>query len=131
VTSLAEEVGAVEADGLARVAAATSVAELRGVEQELVGGKRSALAALNSRLGKLDVDERKEAGRAINAARSRVEAAVAERAEKLAAGEREIRIQAERLDLTEVIERRRSPRGHRHLVTQARDELEDLFVAMG
>ena len=46
--TLAEEVEAVEADGLARVAAASSVAELRTVEQELVAGKRSALAALLS-----------------------------------------------------------------------------------
>jgi phenylalanyl-tRNA synthetase alpha chain len=131
VTALGDEVAAVEAEGLARVAAAGSVAELRLVEQELVGGKRSALAALNARLGKLEVEERKQAGRSINAARSRVEAAVAERAEKLTAAEREARIEAERLDLTEVIERRHLTRGHRHLVTQARDELEDLFVAMG
>ncbi len=128
---LTDEVAAVEADGLARVATATSTAELRAVEQELVAGKRSALAALNQRLGKLPVEERKDAGRAINAARGRVEAGIAERAEKLATGERQVRIEAERLDLTEVIERRQATRGHRHLVTQARDELEDLFVAMG
>ncbi len=131
MTELAQEVASVEADGLARVAAASSSADLRAVEQDLVGGKRSALALLNSGLGKLDIDERRDAGRAINAARTRVEGAIAERAEKLAAAERELRIEAERLDLTEVIEHRRSTRGHRHLVTQARDELEDLFVAMG
>jgi len=131
VKELTDEVAAVEADGIARIATATSTVELRAVEQELVGGKRAVLAALNQRLGKLPVEERKEAGRAINAARVRVEAGIAERAEKLAAGEREVRIEAERLDLTEVTERRRATRGHRHLVTQARDELEDLFVAMG
>jgi phenylalanyl-tRNA synthetase alpha chain len=125
------DVASVEAEGLARVAAAGSLAELRAVEAELVGGKRSALAALNSRLGSLPIEERKEAGRAINAARNRVEAAIAERAEKLAAVEREARVEAERLDLTEVLEHRRASAGHRHLVTQARDELEDLFVAMG
>ena len=125
------DVASVEAEGLARVAAAGSLAELRAVEAELVGGKRSALAALNSRLGQLPIEERKEAGRAINAARSRVEAAIAERGEKLAAGERQARVEAESLDLTEVLERRRSIVGHRHPVTQARDELEDLFVAMG
>ncbi len=131
MTELADQVALVEADGLARVAAAPSVADLRMVEQELVGGKRSALALLNSGLGKLEIEARRDAGRAINAARTRVEAAIAERAETLAAGEREVRIEAERLDLTEVTERRRSTRGYRHLVTQARDELEDLFVAMG
>ncbi|HEX2118042.1 MAG TPA: phenylalanine--tRNA ligase subunit alpha [Acidimicrobiales bacterium] len=131
MSELTDEVATVEDDGLARVAAATSMAELRAVEQELVSGRRSTLAALNQRLGALPVEDRKEAGRTINAARSRVEAAVAERAEKLAAAERQARIEAERLDLTEVIERRRATRGHHHLVTQARDELEDLFVSMG
>jgi phenylalanyl-tRNA synthetase alpha chain len=131
VTALVDEVAALEAQGLARVTSAGSLADLRAVEQELVGGRRSALAALNQQLGKLAVEERKEAGRSINAARQRLEAAVAERADTLAAGERAARVEAERLDLTEVLERRRAARGHRHLVTQARDELEDLFVSMG
>ena len=124
-----DEIAAIEADGLARVATARSVDDLRGLEQELVGGKRSALGALNQRLGALPVEERKAAGRAINGARSRLEAAVADRADKLAAVEREARLEAERLDLTETVGV--LARGHRHLVTQARDELEDLFVAMG
>ena len=126
---LLDELGAVEAAGLGRVAAAASLADLRALEAELVGGKRSALGTLNARLGQLPADARKDAGRAINAARSRVEAAVAERAETLEAEEREQRLVAERLDLTEVVGRWAA--GHRHLVTQTRDELEDLFVAMG
>jgi phenylalanyl-tRNA synthetase alpha chain len=129
MTAFDAEVAAVESEVLARVAAAASVAELRTAEADLVAGKRSALAALNQRLGQLPVEERKEAGRSINGARTRVVAAVAERAEKLEAAEREARLQAERLDLGEVVGR--FARGHRHLVTQARDELEDLFVAMG
>jgi len=76
------DVAAVEDDGLVRVAAAGSVAGLRAVEQELVGGKRSTMAVLNSQLGKLDIDARKDAGRTINAARARIQAAVAERAER-------------------------------------------------
>jgi phenylalanyl-tRNA synthetase alpha chain len=131
MTGIADEVAGVEGDALARVASAGSLTELRAVETELVGGKRSTMAALNARLGSLPIEERKEAGRAINAARRRVEAAIAERGEKLAGAERDARVEAERLDLTEVLERRRSTVGHRHLVTQARDELEDLFVAMG
>jgi phenylalanyl-tRNA synthetase alpha chain len=123
------ELARVEAEGLARVAAAGTLGELRTLEAELVGGKRSAIGSLNSRLGTLAVEERKEVGRAINAARSRVEAAVAERAEKLQADERVSRLEADRLDLTEVVGR--FAVGHRHLVTRTRDELEDLFVAMG
>ena len=96
-----------------------------------MGGKRSALAALNARLGQLPIEERKEAGRAINAARSRVEAAIAERAEKLAAAEREAGSKPSGSTSPRSSSAGGPPRGHRHLVTQARDELEDLFVAMG
>ncbi len=123
------EIEAIEADGLGRVAAADTVAELRTVEQELVAGKRSALAAVNQRLGSLPIEARKDVGRAINEARARLATAVAQATLALEATEGAERIAAERLDLTEVVGRVR--RGHRHLVTRARDELEDLFVGMG
>ncbi len=59
--------------------------------------------------------------------------AAARRAE-LVEAERGEALRADRLDLTEVIPSSvLSPpaRGHLHLVTQARDELEDVFVGMG
>ena len=59
---------------------------------------------------------------------------MAARRAELAAAERAAPLVADRLDLTEVIPAqvpRRSARGHLHLVTQARDELEDVFVGMG
>ena len=111
-----------------RVVGAESLEELRTAEQELLG-KRSDLALMYQRLAGLDVEERKAQGRILTGVRARLEAAVATRRAELEAGEREARLRAERLDLTEVVGR--FTRGHRHLVTQARDELEDLFVAMG
>jgi phenylalanyl-tRNA synthetase alpha chain len=111
------------------VAAASSLEELRAAEAELLKSKRSGVAAVNARLGSLPAEERKDAGRAVNAVRARLQAAVDERRALLEASERRRRLEEERLDLTEVVGA--LPRGHRHLVTQARDELEDLFVAMG
>ncbi len=118
-----------EAEGLARVGAASSLDDLRAAEADLLKSKRSGVAALNARLGSLPVEERRETGRAINALRARLQAAVDTRRGVLEAAERARRLEAERLDLTEVVGS--IPRGHRHLVTQAREELEDLFVAMG
>jgi phenylalanyl-tRNA synthetase alpha chain len=111
-----------------RLASAASLDELRAAEQELLG-KRSELARMHQRLGGLDVEERKAQGRMLHSMRSRLEDAVAARRAELEAAERETRRAAERLDLTEVVGR--VARGHRHLVTRARDELEDLFVGMG
>ena len=115
-------------DALARVAAAGTVDELRAVDADVLG-RRSPLASAKSGLGSLAPEARREAGRALNEARSTVEAAVTERRAVLEAAERAARLEAERLDLTEVVPSRR--RGHLHLVTQARDRLEDVFVGMG
>ena len=114
--------------GVARLATATSLDELRSFESELLG-KRSELTGLKSKLGGLDADERRTAGQAFNDARSRLEAAAAERRNQLAAGERAARLDAERLDLTEVPRTRHL--GHLHLVTQAMEHLEDVFVGLG
>jgi phenylalanyl-tRNA synthetase alpha chain len=114
--------------GLARVGAAESLDDLTAAEQELLG-QRSAVAGARSRLGSLPLEERKEAGRAVNAARARLQEAVEARRHELAEVERRRRLAAERMDLTEITAR--WVRGHAHLVTQTQQALEDVFVAMG
>ncbi len=118
----------IETDAIARLAAAASVADLDGMSQQFLG-KRSPFSALHRALGSLDMEDRRQRGRAIHESRSRVEEAVAARRQILEAAERTDRLDADRIDLTEIVGRPR--RGHMHLVTQARDELEDVFVAMG
>ena len=60
---------------------------------------------------------------------SSVAGVVNERRTVLAAAAEAKQLASERLDLTEVMDEVR--RGHLHLVTQARDRLEDVFVGMG
>jgi phenylalanyl-tRNA synthetase alpha chain len=125
---MTDELEQVTSEGVGRVRAASSLEELRAAEQELLG-KRSPLAAFNQRLGALPVDERKEAGRRVNEARTTLQSVIEERRLGLADDERRRRMEAERLDLTEA-----APppgRGHLHLTTQTRDELEDVFIGMG
>jgi phenylalanyl-tRNA synthetase alpha chain len=115
-------------EGAERARAAATLEDLRAVEQELLG-KRSPMASFQQRLGTLPVEERKEAGRRVNEARGALQGAVEKRRQALAGEERRRRLEAERLDLTEVLPV--AGRGHLHLVTQTRDELEDVFVGMG
>lgn len=115
--------------GVTRLAAARTLDELRALESELLG-KRSELTGLKSRLGALDPEERRRAGQGLNDARRRLEAAAEERRGGLAAAERAARLEAERLDLTEVPRDRRRL-GHLHIVTQAMEHLEDVFVGLG
>ena len=111
-----------------RITGASSLDELRELSQELLG-KQSTLSRLNQELGRLPVDERKERGRMLNGIRARLQQAVDQRRAELGAATRQAVLDAERLDLTETLGE--VARGHAHLVTQTRDRLEDLFVAMG
>ena len=120
-------------EGEAAIAAASSTDDLASVETELLG-KRSGLARAHRSVGALDPEERKETGRRLQGVRTTLEARLATRRTELAGSERAAALVSDRLDLTEVIpEQATSPqaRGHLHLVTQARDELEDVFVGMG
>ena len=125
---LVVEVGRLEDDARARLAAATSVDELRAAEAEVLG-KRSPLTSLRRRLGALDDEGRRTVGKVLNAANQAVRAAAVERRAVLDAARRAERLLAERLDLTEVLPD--GSAGHLHLVTQAIQELEDVFVGMG
>jgi phenylalanyl-tRNA synthetase alpha chain len=123
-----DEIAAIEADALPRVAAATTVDELRSVDQEVLG-KRSVLSSFKAKLGGLDPTERRDAGAAINRVRAAIEEALSAKRAELDAADRRVRLQAERLDLTEVPPT--DDAGHLHLVTQSMERLEDVFVGMG
>src|SRR4051794_26815267 len=106
-----ERLELIRTEGLARIDAAASLDELRAAEAEY-WGKRSQLATVQRSIGGLDPDARREAGRAINEVREALTAAAAAREEVLAADERRVKLEADRLDLTEVVPPARPLRGH-------------------
>jgi phenylalanyl-tRNA synthetase alpha chain len=117
-----------EQESIARIEAVDTLEALNEIVNDVVG-RSSLLTELQKKLGSLPTEERKAAGQQLNAVRQRVQGAVKERRAALEAVDRVRRLEAERLDLTEVpfVPRR----GHLHLVTQTRDHLEDVFVGMG
>ncbi|HWG74797.1 MAG TPA: phenylalanine--tRNA ligase subunit alpha [Acidimicrobiales bacterium] len=132
-----DDLAAVESCAAASLAAASTVAELQAAEAGALG-KRSPLARLHTRLGGLEADQRRAAGAAINEAKARLATMAERRRRELEAGDRARLDAEERLDLTEVAALGSAgaslgvpDRGHLHLVTQVRDELEDTFVSMG
>lgn len=129
---------ATQADALARLEAveqsvASLVAEagdldaLHDIEVELTG-RRSVLTEVKRELGGMDPDGRRVVGQRLNQVRTTVADALDARRQVLARDQRAQQLEQDRLDLTE-----REPvrSGHLHLVTQARDHLEDVFVGMG
>jgi phenylalanyl-tRNA synthetase alpha chain len=124
-----DDIGAARDAALARITAASTLDEVVRLDSELLG-KRGPLATLKSGLGALgSVDAKKAAGQALNEVQRAVADALEERRQELATREREARVAAERLDLTEFAGLPR--RGHLHVVTQAWQRLEDVFVGLG
>jgi phenylalanyl-tRNA synthetase alpha chain len=123
-----DELDALREDALGRAATAASAADVRALRADVLG-KKGPLAAINQRLGSLAPDQRRDAGRLVNETRAAIEAAIDARLTELDRGEQQARLEAERLDLTEIIDE--LPRGHLHVVTEATYRLEDVFVGMG
>jgi phenylalanyl-tRNA synthetase alpha chain len=122
------DLGEIEDDALAGIAAATSLSDLEEAERDAVG-KRSRFSARYQQIGRLDASERKDAGRRLHEVRARIEGAADARRATLSAAAHADRQAADRMDLTEVLGGTLA--GHIHLVTQVREELEDVFVGMG
>ncbi|HTY99902.1 MAG TPA: phenylalanine--tRNA ligase subunit alpha [Rhodocyclaceae bacterium] len=92
-------------------------------------GKDGSLTALLKGLGKLPVEERKTAGSRINAAKERVEAALAARREELRRAQLEAQLATEALDVT--LPGRGQSRGGLHPVTRTLERIEQLFRSIG
>jgi len=95
-----------------------------------LSGKKSVLNTLRASLGKIqDPEARKVAGQLINESAQQVEAALQQRTQEFLVQERAAQVASESLDLTEFVTANR--RGNSHIVTQAMQRLEDVFIGLG
>ena len=95
----------------------------------VLGRKEGTLTQMMKEMGKLPPEERKSAGKLINAAKQRLEEALAAKEKEFAQAGLGARLDAEWIDLTLPAPGPR--RGHLHPITQIQRELEDLFVSLG
>jgi phenylalanyl-tRNA synthetase alpha chain len=116
------DVEALEQAALAAVAAASSTDAIESVRVEFLGRKSELKLALR------EVRDR-ETGMTLNAARERLEAAVGARESELERAELDRRLAEERADVTLPVGG--YERGHLHLITQIRREVEDVFLGLG
>ena len=123
-----EQVNAARSAAVEKVRAIDNLDSLRTLGGEVLG-KKSDLAQLKTRIGSLEIDERKLVGQAINDAMTALQAAIGERRAALTEAAIDAQIQAERMDLSEHIVP--ATRGHAHVATQAWQRLEDVFIGLG
>jgi phenylalanyl-tRNA synthetase alpha chain len=92
-------------------------------------GRKSPLAEVQRSLGTLPPEDRRDLGRAVNEARSSLEATVAERREALGRDAEAALVRADRLDLS--LPGRRPRAGSLHPFTLIEYEIVDIFTRMG
>jgi len=109
--------------------AATDSAALQALRDRFLGRKSGAVSALLKSLGRLAEAERREAGQELNALKTVIEERLAAAEQELERRGREEGLRRDRLDAT--LPGRRPYVGRRHPLTVVREELEDIFVAMG
>jgi phenylalanyl-tRNA synthetase alpha chain len=128
-----DQLAAALAEGLASIASSSSSDDLRTLMSGLAG-KKGAIAGVKASLGKVaDIEARKELGQAVNEALTALQNAADARSRELRAGEFASQVQADRVDMTELAMSANASRrrGRMHLVTQATERLEDVFIGLG
>jgi phenylalanyl-tRNA synthetase alpha chain len=113
---------ALVSEALSAVSSSSTADELDDARVRYLGRKSELKQALR------EVRDR-ESGMALNAARERLEAAVADRHAELERAELDRALGEELLDITLPGEAQR--RGRLHVITQVRREVEDIFLGMG
>jgi phenylalanyl-tRNA synthetase alpha chain len=113
---------ALENEAKSAIAGANTLAELDQARVKFLGRKSELKQALRE---VRDADS----GRVLNTLREGLEQAVAERESALSASELEQRLGEEQADVT--LPGEATPRGHLHLISQIRREVEDVFVGLG
>ena len=113
---------ALKSEALTAIRGASSLEELDSVRVRYLGRKSELKQALR------EVRD-PQTGRTLNALREEVERAVAEREQELGRAELDRRLTEEVVDVT--LPGEAAPRGHLHLITQIRREVEDVFIGLG
>jgi phenylalanyl-tRNA synthetase alpha chain len=124
LTTFIAAADALEREGLAQIADASTSEALTGARNALVGRRSGRLTELMKQLGALPAEARREAGAAMNRAKTALEMALAQR-EMALSPKRE----GSGLDLT--MPARRQWKGGRHPVTLVMEEIEAIFRELG
>ncbi len=108
---------------------AQDAAGLQGVRDRFLGRKGGAVTQLLKSLASLAADARREAGQTLNEFKDDIESRLQAAKARIEALRHEERLAREREDTS--LPGRAPWQGHRHPLTTVREELEDIFIAMG
>jgi phenylalanyl-tRNA synthetase alpha chain len=124
------DIASLESELLAAITQAGDEATLENIRIGALG-KAGSVTALLKTMGALSPDERKTRGPLINGLRDAVQSALGARKEALADAALDVRLAAERLDVSLPVREGPETRGRIHPISQVIDELTAIFADMG
>ena len=122
------QIDSIKQAALAAIEAASSTQELSEVRVRYLG-KSGEMTALMKGLGALSKEERPEAGKILNIARTEIESALESKFAQAEEREKQARLAAEAVDVT--LPGKRPARGTLHPITQVREDIVRVFLGMG
>lgn len=123
-----DELNAMRAAALSKVAEAKSSAELDAIETQYLGRKGEITSQLRL-IGSLPAEARKDFGQAVNDAKAAVDGAIAARKEALAGAEDEAKLAGEAVDVT--MPGRFWQAGRPHVLVETLRRIKQIFIGMG
>src|SRR5260221_695001 len=120
---------ALSGQALAAIAKAQTRTELEAIEMEYLGRKSGQISTLLSGIGKLDPAERAALGQAANEAKKAIEAALSTRRAELEGARLADIAETEAIDIT--FPGPPLGRGHIHVLTQVRRQIETILESLG
>ncbi len=92
-------------------------------------GKKGEITAIMKSMGQLSPEEKKELGKIVNSARSKIETLINEKMIKIKEAEKQARFEKEKIDVTEPA--KPVTIGVKHPITQVTEEIVEIFQSMG
>lgn len=126
--NITEQLEEIKSKALAAIEGSKTAAALDQARVEILGKKGELTAVLKS-MKDVSAQERPNVGKAVNDARTEIEAALNETKKRIESAALDAKLAAERLDVT--LPGRAPALGHRHPNTIALEELERIFIGMG
>ena len=126
--SLADDLRAIHEDAKERLVQAQNLEALEQV-RIAISGKKGSLTTAMKGMGALSADERPVIGKLANEIRAQVESAINARKAELERAALAEKIEAGSVDVT--LPGRGLSAGTEHLISQIREEIEDIFVGLG
>ena len=118
----------IEESGIREISGSSSTSALDELRVKYLG-KKGALTSILRTLGALSAEERPKVGAAANVVRQKIEQKIEEKLEQLQALQLDIKLKAEKVDVT--LPGNKKEIGHLHPLRSTENRMIEIFVSMG